>query len=48
MAYHVSDSLKLDIVTDTIHKLKKNRKIKLPKDAFIHSDQGVHVRQEVA
>lgn len=42
MAYHVSDSLKLDIVTDTIHKLKKNRKIKLPKDAFIHSDQGVH------
>ena len=42
LAYNVSDSLKLDIVTDTIHKLKKNRNIKLHKDAFIHSDQGVH------
>lgn len=42
MAYHVSDRLKLDIATDTIRKLKKNRKIKLPKDAFIHSDQGTH------
>ena len=42
LAYNVSDSLTLDIATDTIHKLKKNRKIKLAKDAFIHSDQGVH------
>lgn len=42
LAYNVSDSLKLDIATDTILKLKKNRKIKLTKDAFIHSDQGVH------
>ena len=42
LAYNVSDSLKLDIVIDTILKLKKNRKIKLTKDAFIHSDQGVH------
>ena len=42
MAYHVSDRLTLDIATDTIRKLKKNRKIKLPKDAFIHSDQGTH------
>lgn len=42
LAYNVSDNLKLDIVTDTILKLKKNRKFKLPKDAFIHSDQGVH------
>lgn len=25
LAYNVSDSLKLDIVLDTIHKLKKNR-----------------------
>lgn len=48
LAYNVSDSLTLDIATDTIHKLKKNRKIKLAKDAFIHSDQGFHVRQEVA
>ena len=42
LAYNVSDSLTLDIATDTIHKLKKNRKFKLPKDAFIHSDQGSH------
>jgi putative transposase len=42
LAYNVSDNLRLDIVTDTIIKLKKNRKIKLTKDAFIHSDQGVH------
>ena len=42
LAYNVSDSLTLDIATDTIHKLKKNRKIKVPKDAFIHSDQGFH------
>ena len=32
----------LDIATKTIHKLKKNKKIKLTKDAFIHSDQGAH------
>jgi len=48
LAYNVSDSLTLEIATDTIDKLKKNSKIKLPKGAFIHSDQGSHVRQEVA
>ena len=42
LAYNVSDSLALDLATDTIQKLKKNRKVKLEKDAFIHSDQGVH------
>ncbi|MTK10794.1 MAG: IS3 family transposase [Clostridiaceae bacterium] len=42
LAYNVSDSLKLDIVLDTLHKLKKNKNIKLTQDAFIHSDQGVH------
>jgi len=42
LAYNVSDSLKLDLATDTILKLKKNKKIKLTDDAFIHSDQGVH------
>jgi len=42
LAYNVSDNLRLDIVTDTILKLKKNRNIKLSKDAFIHSDQGFH------
>ena len=38
LAYHLSDSLKIDIVTETLHKLIRNRKIVLPKDAFIHSD----------
>ncbi|MFA9399427.1 MAG: IS3 family transposase [Clostridiaceae bacterium] len=42
LAYNVSDNLKLDIVLDTIHKLKKNKNVKLTNDAFIHSDQGVH------
>jgi len=42
LAYHVSDRLTLDIATDTIRKLTKSRRIKLPKDAFIHSDQGAH------
>jgi transposase InsO family protein len=47
LAYNVSDSLKLDIATDTILKLKKNIKIKLTEDAFIHSDQGVHYTSKV-
>ena len=42
LAYNVSDSITLDIATDTIYKLKKSRKVKLAKDAFIHSDQGFH------
>lgn len=42
LAYNVSSSLTLDIATDTILKLKKNRKLKLNEGAFIHSDQGVH------
>jgi putative transposase len=42
LAYHVSNRLTLDLVTDTLAKLKKNKKIKLVKGAFIHSDQGVH------
>ena len=47
LAYNVSDNIKLDIATDTILKLKKNRSIKLPKDAFIHSDQGCHYTSPV-
>ncbi|HET6528985.1 MAG TPA: IS3 family transposase [Balneolaceae bacterium] len=42
LAYHVSDRITMDIATDTLKKLKKNRKIKLVKGAFIHSDQGTH------
>lgn len=42
LAYHLSDRMTLDIATDTLLKLKNNRKVKLDSDAFIHSDQGVH------
>lgn len=42
LAYHVSDWITLDIVTRTIHKLENNKKVRLHKDAFIHSDQGSH------
>ncbi len=42
LAYNVSDRITLDIATDTLLKLKKNRKVKLAKGAFIHSDQGFH------
>lgn len=42
LAYNLSERITLDIATDTLHKLKKNRKVKIVKDAFIHSDQGVH------
>ncbi|BCC75924.1 IS3 family transposase [Bacillus cereus] len=42
LAYHVSDRITLDIVTQTIHKLINKKKVTLHKDAFIHSDQGSH------
>jgi len=42
LAYHVSDQITLDIATDTLLKLKNNRKVKLAEGAFIHSDQGFH------
>lgn len=42
LAHNLSDSLKLDIAMDTIHKLMANINIKLSADAFIHSDQGFH------
>lgn len=42
LAHHVSGRITLDIATITIDKLIKNHKDELHKDAFIHSDQGVH------
>lgn len=42
LAYHVSDRITLDIATDTLIKLKNNRKVRLAPNAFIHSDQGAH------
>ena len=42
LSYNVSKRLTLDIATDTIDALVKQRRVKLHKDAFIHSDQGSH------
>jgi len=42
LAHNVSGNLTLDIATDTLLKLKNNRKVKLAAGAFIHSDQGFH------
>ncbi|WP_407671607.1 IS3 family transposase [Paenibacillus guangzhouensis] len=42
VAYHVSDRITLDLVTNTLIKLKKNRRFKKAKGALIHSDQGSH------
>lgn len=32
----------LDLATDTLIKLVKNKRVKFAEGAFIHSDQGVH------
>lgn len=42
LAYHVSDSLRLDIVLNTLENLKSNRKIQLHSEAILHSNQGSH------
>ncbi len=42
VSYVLSRSLELPIVTDTIHLLKGNEIYEISKDAYIHSDQGVH------
>lgn len=42
LAYHVSDRITMDLGTDTLKKLKKNRNFRRAKGALIHSDQGTH------
>lgn len=42
LSYHVSDRITMDLASETLLKLKKNRNFKLVKDAIIHSDQGTH------
>lgn len=42
LAYNVSSRMTLDLATDTLVKLMKNRRVKFAEGAFIHSDQGVH------
>lgn len=38
LAYHVSEQMTLDLVTTTLHKLKRNQRIRLTEDAYIQSD----------
>jgi putative transposase len=42
LAYNISERMTIDLATDTLLKLKKNRNFKKVKDSLIHSDQGVH------
>lgn len=42
LVYNLSNSLAIEPVTETIDKLVSTESFKLHKDAFIHSDQGVH------
>lgn len=47
-AYILSKNMTLNIAIKTIDKLQNHENFNLAEGAFIHSDQGVHVRQEVA
>ena len=42
LAYNLSNSLAIELVTETVDKFVSTESFKLHKDAFIHSDQGVH------
>ncbi|WP_282439856.1 IS3 family transposase [Gottfriedia acidiceleris] len=42
MAYHVSDRITMELATDTLRKLKRNRNFKKVEGSLIHSDQGTH------
>lgn len=42
LAYNLSTSLAIELVTETINKLVNIKSFALHKDAFVHSDQGSH------
>lgn len=42
VAYYVSERMTMDLATNTLLHLQKNRRFKKSKSAFIHSDQGTH------
>ncbi len=42
VSYHVSERITMDLATDTLLKLKKNRNYRKAEGALIHSDQGTH------
>ncbi len=45
-AYHLSESMTTDLVTDTIHILMRNELYQIERDALFHSDQGVQYTSE--
>jgi len=40
LAHHISKRITIDIATETIYKLTRQRRVKLHKNAFVHSNQG--------
>ncbi len=42
LAHNLSDRLTLDLATDLVDMLAKQKRIQLPKGVFIQSDQGSH------
>lgn len=42
LAYRLSTNLYLDFVLNTMWDLAKQKEVPIPKDAFVHSDQGSH------
>ena len=42
LAEYISDRMTMELATNTLRKLKRNRSFKKANEAVIHSDQGVH------
>ncbi|WP_274598770.1 IS3 family transposase [Anaerobacillus isosaccharinicus] len=42
LAYYLSTNLRMELATETLNQLKKNKRVILIKNAIIHSDQGAH------
>ncbi|WP_255261268.1 IS3 family transposase [Bacillus pseudomycoides] len=41
LAYHISERMTVELATDTLLKLKRNKNFQKAKDSLIHSDQGI-------
>ena len=48
LAWVLSKSFEVDFVLETVNQLIENHGVSLTSETLIHSDQGSHVRQEVA
>lgn len=47
LAHNISSSIKMNLALDTLSILKRNKKLELVEEAFIHSDQGTHYTSPV-